>query len=165
MPKGHDESTPGGSVVFRTRLHPVSCAGAATLGLSLLGVTALIIRHNSFTPAVAAQVAGVGGGLAVASLVGPLMRLVRSCVVLTGNRLLVRLSMLPRRPRAARLEDIEHVEVHSTWLGGAFDYGTLVLRGGGSEQAVLRHVSRAKALSSAIERQRGGAHRARRDRH
>jgi hypothetical protein len=145
--------------VFRTRLHPVSCAGAAALGLSLLVVTALIIRHNSLSPVVVAQVGGVGATLALASLVGPLVRLVRSCVLLTGNRLMVRLSMLPRRPRAARLEDIEHVEVHSTWLGGVLDYGTLVLSGDGSERAVLRHVSRAKALSSAIERQRGGARR------
>jgi hypothetical protein len=131
------------------------------LGLSLLVVTALIIRHNSFSPRVAAEVGVVGASLALASLVGPLVRLLQSCVLLTGNRLLVRLSMWPRRPRAARLEDIEHVEVHSTWLGGTLDYGTLVLSGGGSERAVLRHVRRAKALSTAIDRHRGGARRGR----
>jgi hypothetical protein len=160
MPTQRGKQGPIGGTVFATRLHPVSCAGAAVLGLFLLGITALIIRHNILSTAVAAQVGGVGVGLALTSVAGPLVRLFRSRVLLTGNHLLVRLSMLPRRPRAARLEEIEHVEVHSTWLGGALDYGTLVLSGGGSYRAVLRHVRQARALCSAIERQRGGARRA-----
>ena len=161
MPTSPEEGTSAGGAVFRTRLHPVSCAGAAVLGLLFLSVTALIISHNSLSAATTARVGGAGVALALVSVFGPVIRLARSCVLLTGNRLLVRLSLLSKRPRAARLEEIDHVEVHSTWLGGAFDYGTLVLSGGDSRRAVLRHVSRAKALGSAIERQRTSTRRPR----
>ena len=155
------EKTDGADkILFRTRLHPISCLSSGLLAVLLLTITGLILRHNQLSASTILWVRVGGVALAAASLVGPLLRLWRSRVLLTPDRLVVRISALLSKPRVAELSTITRVDVHRTWLGGFLGYGTLVLTGQADHQAVLRNLSGAERLRAAIERQcRGGRRR------
>jgi membrane protein YdbS with pleckstrin-like domain len=142
----------GGEAIFRTRLHPVSCAGAWTLAGFVLFVGTLIVRHNELAPATTARVLLGSLVLALAATIGPLLRLRRSEVIVTSAALRVQLSAWREHVTEVPLRDLRSVDVRSTTLGRRFDFGTVSVVQTDGEVIAVPYVRRATTLRDALRR-------------
>jgi membrane protein YdbS with pleckstrin-like domain len=131
--------------VYRTHLHPMSLAGGATGAAVTLLIAGLIVWNNTLPGAGAAEAALWGTGVALLWVVGPLLRFLRSEVVVGERDLEVTAGVLASRRRAS-LAEIAGVVEHAGALGRRLGYGTVVIHGRGSTGATLRHVRDAAAL-------------------
>jgi hypothetical protein len=138
--------------LIRAGLHPMSCAGGISLAAFILFVGTLIIRHNDLPAATDLRIAGGSLLLGLAALAGPLLRYVRSEVVVTPARLRLRLGGWRPRVTDLALRDVEEVEVRSGRLGRQMDFGTFAVASRNDDGVVVHHLRRAAAIEAAINR-------------
>jgi hypothetical protein len=138
--------------LIRAGLHPMSCAGGVSLAGFILFVGTLIIRHNDLPAATDLRIAGGSLLLGLAALAGPLLRFVRSEVVVTPARLRLRLGGWRPRVTDLALRDVEEVEVRSGRLGKQMDFGTFAVASRNDDVTVVHHLRQASAVEAAINR-------------
>ena len=150
MPGRRDrEGEDDGAILFRTRLHPMSCAGASWLAAFILFVGTLIIRHNDLSKATDVRIAAASGLLAVLALLGPILRLARSEFAVTRSRFLVRTGLGGARTEIG-LRDVTQLDVHAGSLGRYLDYGTVTVTMRDDDVLVFHHVAAPGALREAM---------------
>jgi hypothetical protein len=152
MAKTTRSSPQPGGPVFRTGLHPASCAGAWTLAGFVLFIGTLIVRHNELAGSTDARILGGSLALAAAALVGPLLRLRRSELVLTPSHLRVHLQTWRERVVEVPLREIREIEVNSSLVGRRLDFGTVMVVRADGDVVAVSHVHRATALRDALRR-------------
>jgi hypothetical protein len=138
-----------GVTVYRTHLHPMSLAGGVTGAAFTLLITATIVGNNDLWGTGAIEVAGWGMVVAAAWVVGPLLRFLRSDVVVGDADLEVTVGVLGARRRAS-LGEITGIAEHAGALGRRLGYGTVVVQGRDSTGATLRHVRDASGLCRVV---------------
>jgi hypothetical protein len=151
--RGQEGGQVGDSVVFRTRLHPVSVVAGLFGTILTVLFTILMLRNNALSGRVGLETALGGSLIGLAWLLGPLWRFVRSDIQVARDSVVVQKSVF-RGPQSARLGDIEDVVAYEGTFGRYFGYGTVALYGRNSTGTTLRHVRDATGLRDAINRQR-----------
>jgi len=130
----------------------MSCAGGASLAAFVLFVGGLIIRHNDLPAATDLRIAAGTLVLGLGAMAGPLLRLLRSEVVVTPARLQLRLGGWRPRVTDLALRDVQGLEVRSGVLGRQLDFGTFAVSSRDDDVTVVHHLHRAAALEDAIRR-------------
>jgi hypothetical protein len=152
---GYAERTlgPDERVVFRTRLHPVVLAGAASFAAFILLATALVIRHNELSPSTNLRVAMGGTALAIVSLLPAWLRWQASELAVTTGRLVVRVGLRTRHVLELPLIHVRTADVEQRGSGRMLGHGIVTVRSvdGGVER--VPNVARATELRDAILRQ------------
>lgn len=152
---GYAERTlgPDEQVVFRTRLHPVVLAGAASFAAFILLATALVIRHNELSTSANVQVAIGGAVLAIVSLLPAWLRWQASELAVTSQRLVVRVGLRTRHVLELPLTHVRTADVEQRGSGRMLGHGIVTVRSvdGGIER--VPNVARATELRDALLRQ------------
>ena len=137
-------------VLFRTRLHPVVYAGAASFSGFVALVVTLLIRHNDLAAATDVRIAVVGTVLAAASLVPTALRRWRSAFLVTDRRVLISGGLLVARTLEGPLTDLE---VATGRWGRLLGYGTVVIVGSDGSVTTLARVARSAEMVEAARAQ------------
>lgn len=123
----------------------MSLAGGATGVAVTLLLAGMIVRNNALGAAGAAEAGLWGVAVALVWIVGPLLRFLRSEVVVGDRDVEVTAGVLGSRRRAS-LGEITGVVEHAGALGRRLGYGTVVIHGRNATGTTLRHVRDAAAL-------------------
>ncbi len=137
----------GEPVVMRTRLHWVMIAGPA----ALMVIAGLSLDHKGISAEVVLALATVWGIFSSISFE-------RSEIVLTKERLLLKVGFPWRRSYDFPLADIQDVIVYQPSLGKFLDFGKITIRRNNRKRSVFRMVRSPHVLSQAIyEQKQAGA--------
>jgi hypothetical protein len=129
-------------VVYQTRLHWVLLLGPALLimfgGLSIpaKGLSAIVL-------------AGIGMAWGILSYI----KLSRSSIRVTNKRVIIRVSLLIRRPYIISLSDISYVDSYQPSLGSMLNFGKITIIHGTKFKSVFRMVSSPGELVTAVRGQ------------
>ncbi len=70
---------------------------------------------------------------------------------LTENRIIIKRGLLAYSTHELELKTVEEVNVRQSWIGRIFDYGTLQIRGIGTDTLVIKHLSHPIEFRRAVE--------------
>lgn len=140
------------AVVFRTRLHPVIFAGAATFSAFVIGVVLLIVRRNQLAGETVLTLSLIGAAIVVVSLASPYIRWQTSEFAVTSRRVIVKLGLLWVHTVELLIPNIETVTVDQSIWGRLLGYGTLRIAGTEGTVEAFARVSRPTALREAVLR-------------
>jgi uncharacterized membrane protein YdbT with pleckstrin-like domain len=145
--------TPGESVVFRTRLHPVTFAGTAFFAACVIGIVVLVVNRNDL-PADTVRLLWLSGiVIAVGSFVTPVLRWRGSEFAVTTTRVLVKVGLLSVHTLELTLPKIEVIGVDQPIAGRLLGYGTLRIVGPGGTVEEFARVANPDGLRQAVVRQ------------
>jgi membrane protein YdbS with pleckstrin-like domain len=129
-------------IVYQTRLHWVLLLGPALLimfgGLSIpaKGLSAIVL-------------AGIGMAWGILSYI----KLSRSSIRVTNKRVIIRVSLLIRRPYIISLSDISYVDSYQPSLGSMLNFGKITIIHGAKFKSVFRMVSSPGEFVTAVRGQ------------
>ncbi len=145
MPSLDRQLEPGERLLFRTGLHPMGFAGAATLALFVGLVVALLIRHNDLPARTDLQIALVGILVAALGALPSILRWRNTALAVTDRRVLVTAGSLRRREMAVPLGPAV-IEQEAGLTGRMFDHGTVTVASPEGAASSVGHVARAREL-------------------
>src|SRR5215472_15165322 len=120
--------TPGESVVFRTRLHPVTFAGTAFFAACVIGIVVLVVNRNDL-PADTVRLLWLAGiAIALGSFVTPVLRWYTSEFAVTNSRVLVKVGLVRAHTLELMLPKVA-IDVDPSIAGKLLGYGTLRIVG------------------------------------
>ena len=108
MERAYEPTT---AAFVRARPHPIYFAGTVGWVAFVAMATALVIRHNELSPASNWQAAGWGVLAAVAGIVGPVLRWLRTSIVLDATGARCTTGIVRRSSVDVALEDAREMSV------------------------------------------------------
>jgi membrane protein YdbS with pleckstrin-like domain len=141
---------PSEQVIFRTRLHPIVLAGAASFAAFIMLAAGLVIRHNELSSSANVQVALGGAVLAIVSLLPAWLRWQASELAVTTQRLVVRLGFRTRHTVELPVSQVRTVVVEQTASGRLLGHGIVAIRNADESAERVPNVARATELRDAI---------------
>lgn len=143
----------GEEVVFETRLHPASLAGAATFAACVIGATALIVHRNPLDATTVGQLWLGAAATIVVAVAAPVARWRSSRFAVTTQHLAIRTGTVRRRRSVVPLEDLAEVTVTPGLLGRLLGYGTVRIVTADRRTETFTRVAAPEALREAALRQ------------
>lgn len=142
-------SAPATGVGFHTRFHPVVLSGAVSFAATVVAIVILIIERNDLAAGPARQLALAGAAVALGGFVPPVVRWRRSNFAVHADGLHLLTGFLRVHRALFPHDTVQTVEVHSTMVGRALDYGTVRIIGTDGAYEELPRVARAEAFRDA----------------
>lgn len=134
------------------RPHPVYFAGAAGWVAFVALAATLVIRHNDLTAAGDWSVVGWGCVAAIAGVVGPVVRWLRTSIELDADGARCTTGIVWRSTLDVALDHARELSVEQSYVGRHLGYGHLRIVDGAGTEHVLPPVGNVGAWQAAVSR-------------
>jgi hypothetical protein len=141
-----------GTARVRARPHPVYFAGAAGWVAFVVVASALVIRHNDLSAAGDWAVVGWGCVAALAGVVGPVVRWLRTWIELDADGARCTTGIVWRSSVDVTLDEARELSIEQSYVGRQLGYGYLRIVDGAGNEHVLPPVGDVAAWQAAIAR-------------
>jgi hypothetical protein len=149
MERAHEPTT---AAFVRARPHPIYFAGTAGWVAFVAMATALIIRHNDLTAASNWRAVGWGALAAIAGIVGPVLRWLRTSIELDATGARCTTGIVWRSSVDVTLEDAREMSIEQSYLGRQLGYGHPRIVDGAGTTHVLPPVGDVAVWQAAMSR-------------
>jgi hypothetical protein len=134
----------------RARPHPVYFAGAAGWVVSVAVASTLVIRHNDLSAAGDWAVVGWGCVAALAGVVGPVVRWLRTSIELDADGARCTTGIVWRWTLDVALDEVRELSIEQSYVGRRLGYGYVRIVDGAGAEHVLPPVGNVAAWQAAI---------------
>ncbi len=136
----------------RARPHPVYFAGAAGWVAFVAVATTLVIRHNDLSAAGDWRVVGWGCVAALAGVVGPVVRWLRTSIELDADGVRCTTGIVWRSTVDVALDEVRELSIEQSYVGRLLGYGQLRIVDGAGIEHVLPPVGNVAVWQAAVAR-------------